>query len=72
MAFNPATVTSWSKRWLQQGPPSRELRPEMNRFPRRTEEGSGCLPLQPRGPRMGRGGGLVADNHRVEFHYRLA
>src|SRR5438105_2589629 len=41
MAFNPETVTSWSKRCLRQGPPSTELRPEMNHFPRRTEEGSG-------------------------------
>ena len=51
MAFNRKTVTWSSKPWLQQEPPSKELRPEMNPFPRRTEEGSGHLRLRP--PRSG-------------------
>jgi len=46
MAFNPEIVTSWSERCLQQGPPSTELRPAMNHFPRRTEEGCGCGPAR--------------------------
>jgi hypothetical protein len=54
MAFNPETVPSWSKRCSQQGRRLTELRPEMNHFPRRTEEGSGVCGCGPRGPKGSR------------------
>ena len=45
---------------MQQGPLSTELRPEMNHFPRRTEEGAGVCRYSPRGPNGPRGAWVAA------------